>query len=145
MDCVYLHLAALGFFLRHLHDAHRDGKFMHSVAPWCMNAASAACPRLMPPSLAGTAWFVQIAAAPLPAGLQIFQQQFVLENSAGEHDGVDLGVARKLLQCVAKTLSNSSLKRARNFLRLPAAQAVTNYCSEAADENPVRRPSTGNG
>src|SRR5271169_5666946 len=79
-----------GFFLDQIDDIHRDRKFMHrcyscqaprsgakgasapanvdvargAFSPESVNAASAACPKLIPPSFGGTARFVSTCRRP---------------------------------------------------------------------------------
>ena len=126
---------AFGFFLRQLHDAHRDGKFMHGSSPatfslqrhrlrntrivrW-LKAASAAWPRLMPPSFGGTSRFVQRFAAPLDfrIDMQVFEQKFILEDSPRKNDRIRSVRGAECCAGFGEATSNSPLKGTRNFRR----------------------------
>ena len=105
------------------------------------NAARAACPRLMPPSLGGTAWLVRIARGPpLSTSRTSDNSKLVLENAAGENDRIEVAARRRerIYRC-RTTLERLHAERPALFPVACGRVFGLRRRPAAAGENPARR------
>src|SRR5579864_6559822 len=66
--------------------------------------------------------------------LEVAQEQFVLENAAGEHNRISSEIMRKRCDTITKSFCNSALKCAGNFAGIAAVQPVSNHAAQERAE-----------
>src|SRR5690242_15749033 len=66
--------------------------------------------------------------------LEVAQEQFVLENAAGERHRISSEIMRKRRDTVSKSFGNPALKCAGNFAGIAAAQPVSNHAAQKRAE-----------